>query len=338
MAVLLRGSAVPTTPASSAEGIRVSTSNAQPQSSDTVLMVRPVGFGYDEETAASNAFQREIGLSAEEAAARGRAEFDSAVALLRGAGVRVLVMEDVPEPHTPDAVFPNNWFSTHADGTLVVYPMATPMRRGERRVEALRELLAAQGFGVERCVDLTARESDGVHLEGTGSLVLDHAERVAYACRSARTDAGLVRVWAERMGYRPVVFDAFDSRGVPLYHTNVLGWIGTGVAAMGIESIASADRGRVMDQLSASGRKIVALSPEQLDRFAGNALEVRRVGGPPLLALSSTAADALTGDQRRTIEAHAAMVSVPIPTIEAIGGGSLRCMLAEIFLPRAGRE
>jgi len=312
--------------------------HAQPQSSHTVLMVRPAAFGYDAETAATNAFQREVGLSPEEAAARGRAEFDMTVAFLRAAGVRVLVMDDVPEPHTPDAVFPNNWFSTHTDGTLVVYPMATPMRRQERRVEALIDTLTGGGFSVARTIDLTDHEHDGKHLEGTGSLVLDHAERVAYACRSARTDAGLAAAWAERFGYEAVVFDASDARGVPLYHTNVLAWIGTGVAAIAAACIAAHDRQRVMDRLSASGRTIVELTPEQLDRFAGNALEVRSVQGPPLLAMSATAFDSLTDAQRRTIETHASIVSVPIPTIEAIGGGSLRCMLAEIFLPRAERE
>lgn len=301
-------------------------------------MVRPTAFGFDPETAATNAFQQELGLSSEEAAARGRSEFDAAVSILREAGVLVLVMEDTAEPRTPDAVFPNNWFSTHADGTLVLYPMATPMRRKERRVDALIGTLAGGGFQVARTIDLTAHEDEGKHLEGTGSLVLDHAERVAYACRSARTDAGLVQAWAQRFGYEPIVFDTSDARGVPLYHTNVLLWIGTGVAAIATACIVADDRQRIMDRLSAGGRTIMELTPEQLDRFAGNALEVRTVQGPPLIAMSATAFDALTEAQRRAIEARASIVAVPIPTIEALGGGSLRCMLAEIFLPRTDRE
>lgn len=308
------------------------------QTTDAVLMVRPAQFSYDAETAATNPFQRASGLSADALSAAARAEFDAAAASLRGAGVRVMVLEDTPTPRTPDAVFPNNWFSTHDDGTLTLYPMAALLRRLERRVDALKETLGACGFRISRTLDLSPHERRGIYLEGTGSLVLDRVHRLAYACRSPRTDEPLVHEWAAQHNYTPIVFDATDAAGVPLYHTNVLMWIGSRVAAIGAGSIAAADRDRVLSHLAATGRVIVELTMDQLTSFAGNALELRSTAGQPVLALSATAHAALTTAQRNTIEAHANLLPITIPTIESVGGGSVRCMIAEIFLPTAPGE
>ncbi len=298
---------------------------------NTVLMVRPASFGFNTETAVSNHFQRQ--LTAADVTAQVLAEFDAAVATLRGHGVQVQVFDDAPEPAKPDAVFPNNWFSTHADGRLLLYPMCAPNRRAERQPELVAAL--TREFEVREVVDLSGTEQENRFLEGTGSIVFDHAHRVAYAGLSPRTDSALFEQVAQQLGYRPVAFRATDARGQEIYHTNVMMCVGPGVAVVCLHNIAdAAERAAVVASLTATGHEIVDISQEQVGRFAGNMLALEpAAGGRPLLVLSQQAHDALTPAQRHTLERYAAMVPLAIPTIETVGGGSARCMLAEIFLP-----
>ncbi len=295
-----------------------------------MLLVEPVAFGFNAETAATNRFQNPSHLPAGEAAARARAEFGALVAALRGAGIAIAVAPDEASPPKPDAVFPNNWVSFHADGTLVLYPMRDPTRRAERREAVIDAAKAQLGFRETRRIDLSAAEGSGRFLEGTGSLVLDHRMRVAYACRSPRTDEQLVHEWAQRLGYTPFLFDAATADGAPVYHTNVLLWLGEHVAGVGLEWVAADQRAALAEQLRASGRALLALDDSQLRRFAGNMFEVPASSGRRLV-MSAAAHASLRPEQ---LEMLALAGSVPlvadVPVIERLGGGSVRCMLAEV--------
>lgn len=303
------------------------------QSADAVLLVRPAAFGFNAEAARSNVFSK--APSDSEFASRARAEFESLAQRLSDSGVELLVLNDAPDPPRPDAVFPNNWLSTHADGTIVLYPMATAPRRLERRVDDVRSLLDRHGFEVRRTVDLSAHESDGRFLEGTGSLVLDRPRRRAYANRSGRTNPEVIAEFDEQLGYSTLVFDAFDPGGRPIYHTNVLLSVGTRFAALCLEAVAPEDRDALVSDVEAGGREIVELSFAQLRRFGCNLLELRNAKGEALIALSSKAMSNLRPDQISKLEELGGkLIDVDIPTIEAVGGGSVRCMIAEIHLPR----
>lgn len=303
----------------------------EPQSTSAVLLVRPAAFGFNAEAAKSNVFSH---ASADlEFASKAVAEFDALVKQLSNAGVEVLVFDDTPSPPKPDAVFPNNWFSTHADGTLALYPMATAPRRLERRVDELRSMLEQRGFDVRRVVELSGSENQGRFLEGTGSLVLDRPRRRAYANLSSRTDADVIAEFDRRLGFSTFVFDARDPGGRPIYHTNVVLSLGTGFAVLCLEAVAEQDRDRLVADLDSSGRTMIELSFAQLRRFGCNLLELRGKGGP-VIALSHKALSNLRPDQIRTLEQFGSLVSADIPTIEAVGGGSVRCMIAEIHLPR----
>ncbi len=298
-------------------------------------MVRPASFGWDADTAASNRFQRLGALPADEIRRRAVSEFDGVVTKLRAAGVETHAIDEPRAPACPDAVFPNNWVSLHHDGTVVLYPMLAPIRRLERRMELLAELEERGGFTVSRLVDLSHHELSGRFLEGTGSVVFDHVERVAYACLSPRTHAAVLAELCDELGYEPVAFDATDADGVPVYHTNVLLSIGRRTAILCVEAVADSQRGALLERLRASGRRVIAIDRAQMSEFAGNALELAARAGGAVLALSERALgslgaadlDALQGDAVR-------IVAAPIPTIEQLGGGSVRCMLAEVFLPR----
>ncbi|MGB9332064.1 MAG: arginine deiminase-related protein [Steroidobacteraceae bacterium] len=304
------------------------------QCADAVLMVRPKNFGFNPETAATNTFQKPDASGADPLKAV--EEFDALAQALRAEGVEVCVGEDSPEPAKPDAVFPNNWVSFHAGGTLVLYPLANANRRPERRQELIDAVVRQLNFKVTHLLDLTWHEGEGKYLEGTGSLVLDHVERVAYACTSPRTHLDLVREWAQEMKYEPVIFAAANRSGVPLYHTNVCLWIGARVAVVAAESIAKADRARVLAHLTASGREVILIGHGELEHFAGNMLELgtwdEALGDARVLVMSETA--------RRSLEPRVfaqlsgstdTVLAVPIPTLETFGGGSVRCMLAEVF-------
>jgi hypothetical protein len=303
------------------------------QSTSTVFMMRPTRFMFNPETAQSNHFQGFV-AGADDAAiqARAFAEFDGMVARLREHGVRVLVFEDTPEPHTPDAVFPNNWGSFHPNGRVLLYPMCAPNRRPERRPDVLAAL--ARQFTVRETLDFSGREQAGEFLEGTGSIVFDHVYRVAYAGLSVRTSAALLREVCARLGYQPVAFRVYDAQGQEIYHTNVMMCVGTGFAVVCLESIRhEAERAAVVASLTATGHDIVAISLAQVSRFAGNMLTLRPATGPELLVMSQSAYDALTPAQRHRLSHYATLLPCAIPTIETIGGGSARCMLAEVFLP-----
>ncbi|GGF11554.1 citrulline utilization hydrolase CtlX [Hymenobacter cavernae] len=304
------------------------------QATSTVFLVRPTRFSFNAETAASNFFQQNLGgLTPEVIQAQAFAEFDAAVATLRATGVQVLVFEDTPMPPKPDAVFPNNWLTLHPDGRVLLYPMCAPNRRPERRPDILAKL--GQQFTITEVVDLSHHEQEGRFLEGTGSILFDHTHRVAYACLSPRTDAALFAEVAAKLGYRPVPFHAHDQQGQPIYHTNVMMCIGPRFAVVCLASITDArERSAVSASLTATGHELVDITLEQVARFAGNMLALRGAAAE-LLVLSQQAYDALTTAQRQTLGRYAELVPLAIPTIETIGGGSARCMLAEVFLPEA---
>lgn len=306
------------------------------QCADAVLMVRPANFTYNAETAVTNAFQRPSGRALEDSAAA-LVEFDRLVTALRRTGIEVCVLEDNPLPPRPDAIFPNNWISFHHDGTVVLYPMQAASRRIERRPDAIA---AAErlGFNCSRLVDLTGHERHGRFLEGTGSLVLDHRCRVAYACLSPRTHRQVLEEWAGELGYRAVAFNAEDRAGIPLYHTNVMLCIGERFAVVGREAILPAERDRVLESLGAGGREILEIDRRQIEQFAGNMLELSPAGEARgdrrVLVMSESAHRALSPAMAAGLSACTDQVlTVPVPTVERLGGGSVRCMLAEVFLP-----
>lgn len=306
------------------------------QAASTVFLVRPTRFTFNPETAHSNHFQQPLaGLSPEAIQAQAFAEFDGVVARLRAAGVQVLVFEDTPEPHTPDAVFPNNWVTFHPDGRVLLYPMCAPNRRLERRPDILEAL--GRQFHIREVVDLAAHEQDNRFLEGTGSIIFDHLHRIAYAGLSVRTEAGLFREVAARLGYEPVAFRAYDAAGQEIYHTNVMMCLGARFAVICLESIRDeAERAAVKASLTRTGHELVDISLAQVARFAGNMLTLQPAEGRELLAMSQSAYDALRPEQREVLGRYATLLPLPIPTIETIGGGSARCMMAEVFLPAKG--
>ena len=306
------------------------------QCADALLMVRPARFGYNPDTAATNAFQRPDTTG--DAAAAGRAEFDGLATALAGEGVRLCIVEDTPDPRKPDALFPNNWVSFHEDGTVVLYPLQAASRRPERRRDAVDAVVERLGFRVSRLLDLTHHERNGRYLEGTGSLVLDHRQRVAYACRSTRTDESVLAEWSRELDYEPVTFDAADPGGTPIYHTNVLMSLGERAAVVGLEAIAEPDRGRVRERLENNGRELIEIGASEIERFAGNVLELatydEALGEYRVLVMSAAARHALSEASFARVAACTDEVLVaPVPTIERLGGGSVRCMLAEVFLP-----
>ncbi len=299
-------------------------------------MVRPIAFASNPETAGTNAFQDFAEAPAQAQAQAGAiAEFTRLRDALREAGVGVVEVTDTPESWTPDSIFPNNWFSTHADGSYVLYPMLAPNRRRERRDDVFREALPAAGYAVGTRIDLAPAEQHGQFLEGTGSLVLDRVNRVAYACRSPRTHEAIARAFAERCGYELVLFDARDAAGQAIYHTNVLMAVGEHFAVICAEAIPAAEREAVLGRLRASGRDIIDISFAQMNGFAGNVLELATADGGRVVAMSQAAWEAFTPDQRERLGRRARLLPVDISTIEQCAGGSVRCMLAEVHLPRA---
>ena len=312
--------------------------NTESQLASSVLMIRPARFESNPLTAESNKFQGKTSASPAEQHAAALQEFDGLVASLRDKGIDVVVVDDTAEPHTPDSIFPNNWVSFHADGRVVLYPMEARNRRTERRLDVVESLGSEQGFHVSEIVDLSHHESAEQYLEGTGSLVLDRVNRIAYACLSTRTQLDVLGDFAQRMDYDVVAFDAVDREGAPIYHTNVLMSIGETIAVICDESIARDDqRAAVLERLQETGHEIVTLDYDQLDAFAGNMLELRSALGQRLIAMSQQAYDSLSDSQLATLSANAEILTVPIDTIESSAGGSVRCMLAEIHLPRENK-
>ncbi len=304
------------------------------QTSNAVLMVRPAAFGFNAETAATNAFAS--GAADAQVARLATREFDALSRRLCDAGVQVCIFEDSPGPARPDAAFPNNWVSFHADGTIVLYPMAAPTRRLERRLEPLLGLLASHGFHIGPTIDLTGCEEENRFLEGTGSLVLDRPRRRAYAALGPRTDAEVIAEFDARLGYSTLVFDAADRNGRPIYHTNVLLSLGTRFALLCVEAVVPDQRHVLIEQIEESGRTVIPVDYEQMRRFTCNAIELENKRGERVLAMSSTARSGFGPDQLRALETLGGeVIDAEIPTIERVGGGSVRCMIADIHLPRA---
>ncbi|MFT4203871.1 MAG: arginine deiminase-related protein [Chitinophagaceae bacterium] len=303
------------------------------QTTSYILMVRPARFGFNAETAASNVFQGKIDIDAVEIQERAAVEFDTFVARLRAHGIHVQVVQDTDEPAKPDAVFPNNWFCTMHDGTLFLFPMFAPNRRLEKRPEIIADL--QKNFHIKKVEDGSFYEKANLLLEGTGSIVFDHINRLIFACLSPRTDEMLVERFARMVGYRPVIFTAEDENGTLIYHTNVMLHIGVDYAVVCLESIRSAtERQIVMEKLSLNGKTIVDITLEQVSQYAGNMLQVNNDTGKLFTILSAQAFASLSESQKATIQSRSQLLPMDIPVIETVGGGSARCMMAEIFFSR----
>jgi hypothetical protein len=299
-----------------------------------VVMVRPASFGFNPDTAPSFMFQREItDTSRREIERRARIEFDLLASRLRDAGVDVIVIEDKDDLNTPDAVFPNNWVSFHHDGTVVLYPMMAPSRRPERRRDIIEKLETA-GFRVSRLVDLTHHEDQGRFLEGTGSVVFDHSDRLAYAAISQRTNEHVLKELCGTLGYQSVTFAAAQENRDPILHTDTMMSIGDRFAIFCADAITdSSERKRVLDGLKSTGREIISIDLKQLERFAGNVLQLQ-TNNRSVLAISTSACLALRPEQRDAIQRFTQIVESPLPLFEGIGRGSARCMMADVHLPR----
>lgn len=301
------------------------------QISNHIMMVRPASFGYNAETAANNAFQTEPRSGRKDfVKAKAIEEFDRAVESLRQHGVRVTVIEDTPDPIKPDAIFPNNWVSFHEDGIVITYPMYALNRRSERREEILEQM--AKIRPESRRYAFEYYEEEGLILEGTGSLLLDRDHKIAYACLSERTDIRLLDKWCVLTKYTQHAFHAEDTAGLPIYHTNVIMALGVDFAMLCLECMPrEAERAALLDRLEATGREVIPINMEQVSAYAGNMLQVLDGKGQPLLVMSQQAHDSLTPHQLEILAARTAILPIDIHVIETVGGGSIRCMMAEVF-------
>jgi hypothetical protein len=301
------------------------------QSPASILMIRPAAFGFNQQTADSNTFQQNPQVNAD-IQKQAELEFDRMVDTLTAHDVNVTVFNDSTDQPKPDAVFPNNWISFHPDGSVILYPMMAENRRLERRADIIDKLKSH--YQISKVIDLTPHEKQGSYLEGTGSLVINYSHKVIYACRSPRTSEALVKTVADLLGYRAVIFDAFDRNGVPVYHTNVMMSIGSRFVALCLDSITSeADQDVLLQSFSETGHRVIAISFEQMAAFAGNILEVRTHRGDHVVIISETAFRSLLPGQINAIQQHAELLPINISTIEKCGGGSARCMIAGIHLP-----
>lgn len=296
-------------------------------------MIRPIAFTYNAETAKDNLNQKNDHKDGKELQAKAVVEFDALVEKLREATIEVLIVQDTKEPHTPDSIFPNNWFSTHEDGTLVLYPMYAENRRLERTPKILDFVKDREDLKI---IDLTKNEKEGKVLEGTGSMCLDRKNRIAYASLSKRTNKDLFEEFCKMMDYKPVSFSGkqtIDGKQSPIYHTNVLMAIGEEYVLIFLDSIMDEkEKEMVRKSILDSGKELIEITEEQTNHFLGNALELRKKDGNKVLVMSKSANDILREDQRKIIEKSAEIIYSDIPTIERYGGGSVRCMLAEFFL------
>lgn len=286
-------------------------------------MVRPCSFGFNPETAESNAFQRPVEGDTQSLAL---AEFDAAVSVLRTAGITVHILEDTPQPPKPDALFPNNWFSLHPDGTLVLYPMHSSFRRSEVREDELRRMFPR----IKRTIDLTPHTSRGQFLEGTGSLIFDHESRIAFAAESPRTNAGLAQELCAKLGYELVLFSATYA-GQPIYHTNVVLSLGEGIAILATETLDPQQRREIVERLAQSDREVLEISEAQMGCFGANVLALKDCPGNQVFVISQTGLDSMSDEQVKQLLQYGTPIPLKIPTIETVGGGSARCMLAEIW-------
>ncbi|WP_313578415.1 citrulline utilization hydrolase CtlX [Chishuiella sp.] len=306
------------------------------QYTSTILMIEPTAFYYNPETAVNNFFQTETNDSKEDIQAEALKEFNQMVSDLRSKGVNVITLKDTPTPHTPDSIFPNNWISFHANGNVVLYPMFAKNRRNERREEDVLSLLEEKGFLINDVIDFTSAEDDEVFLEGTGSIILDRENELAYACISQRTDEDLLIEFCEELEYTPVIFHAnqtVNGDRKPIYHTNVMMCIADKYAIVCLDSIDDKkEKKNVCEYLLESEKEIIPITEDQMHQFAGNMLQIGGLG-QSYLVMSQTAYNSLLEDQKNKIEKYNPILPVKIDLIEKLGGGSARCMMAEVFLP-----
>lgn len=299
----------------------------------TILMIRPAAFGFNEETAANNYFQNNPGISKEQLQQKALKEFDNMVQTLRNHNVDVVVIDDTAEPAKPDAIFPNNWLSTSPDGIVSVFPMFAPNRRAEKRDDILQQL--AKEFVVKDVQDWSEYEAEGRFLEGTGSMVIDYDNKMIYAAASERASLSVLEKYAGANHFQAIVFLATDKNGMPVYHTNVAMTLGENFCVLCEEAIEEEwELIAVRQLLESTGHSIVPITREQMHSFAGNMLEVKNAKGENVLILSQTAFDSLRKEQKQMLEAYAKLLPIAVPTIEEVEGGSVRCMMAEIFLER----
>ena len=307
------------------------------QITNTILMIRPVQFRMNEQTAVNNYFMEDIDIKNSTINLKAQQEFDTFVDVLRAKGIEVIVIEDTPEPDTPDSIFPNNWISFHSNGTVVIYPMFAENRRKERREDIL-DILEANGFLIEHIIDYTSAEKEGLFLEGTGSILMDRVNQKAYCALSDRAHEELVIEFCEDFECTPVIFTANQSvngERLPIYHTNVMMCLGESYAVICLESIDDKkERKNVVDHLKQDGKEIISITEEQMHHFAGNMLQVAGTSDQRYLVMSSAAYNSLRPDQISILEKYNPIVHSTLDTIETCGGGSARCMMAEVFLPR----
>ena len=304
-----------------------------PQTTSNILMVRPANFGFNDQTAESNSFQtQDSSLNIQEIKSKALTEFDDFVSKLLSAGVNVIVAEDTDEPVKPDAVFPNNWVTFHEDGTIITYPMQSPARRLERDEAILNQII--EQFELKKRKHLEHFEDSNRYLEGTGSMILDRANKIVYACLSPRTDGLLLEKFCELTGYKNIVFHAVDNQGQDIYHTNVMMALGETFVVICLESIKDvSERQNLLNSFKITGKELIEISYEQMKAFAGNMLQVRNDKEETMLVMSQRAYESLNADQIKAIKRHTNILYSPINTIETYGGGSTRCMMAEVFLP-----
>lgn len=300
-------------------------------------MIRPVRFGMNAQTAVDNFYQNQQAAKGESDQEAAQSEFDAFVRALRAAGVSVHVLQDTEEPHTPDSIFPNNWISMHEDGTVVLYPMKAENRRLERRTDIM-DHLTSWGFDIRVIHDISTAEADGTFLEGTGSIVFDHDARIAYLAESQRAEPGLFNILCDEIGYKPVVFKSFQHTPdgpQPIYHTNVMMCVTNTYVLICLDTIHDPEeRAAVVAAIEGSGKDILEISEDQKVQFAGNMLLVKGTDDQLHLVMSGSAYRSLTAEQKRRIQIDHQIIYSDLPTIETLGGGSARCMLAEIYLPK----
>ena len=294
-----------------------------------ILMVRPYQFYFNQQTAANNFFQSNVNI--ENANELAIAEFDAMVEKLRTHQIKVNVVQDTKDPSTPDSIFPNNWVSTHEGGTLCLYPMFAQNRRAERKSTVLDFLQS--NYKIENTLDLTDLEKEGIFLEGTGSMVLDHQNKLAYGCLSERLDKNAFYEWCDKMQFKAIAFKAVDDKAQPIYHTNVMMCMGDQFVVICLESIPNEQEKQiVLESFKKSNKEVIEISQDQLNHFAGNMLQVFDTNEKPHLIMSVQAHTSLDPAQLKSLEKYNPILPISIPTIEALGGGSTRCMMAEIYL------
>jgi hypothetical protein len=297
-----------------------------------ILMVRPYQFYFNQQTAANNFFQSNINI--ENANELAIAEFDAMVEKLRAHHIKVNVVQDTKDPSTPDSIFPNNWVSTHTNGTLCLYPMYAENRRAERKSSVIEFLQS--NYKIENTLDLTDLEKEGIFLEGTGSMVLDHQNKIAYGCLSERLDKNAFNEWCDKMQFKPIAFKALDDKAQPIYHTNVLMCMANQFVVICSDSIPNEqERQMLLDSFAQTNKEVIEISQDQLNHFAGNMLQVFDITEKPHLIMSEQAYKSLHTAQLKSLEKYNPLLPISIPTIEALGGGSTRCMMAEIYLSPA---